>query len=141
VISAHYLDVLMEHRCPRLCTHFESVLCQCYRKSTIAKLVQRFYDPTDGRVLLDGTDLRDINVRDLRACIGVVSQEPLLFDTTIEDNIRYGKPDATFEEIVKAAESANAHDFIVSFPEGYQTNVGSRGGKFVLFSWRCYWNN
>lgn len=98
-------------------------------KSTIAKLVQRFYDPTEGRMLLDGTDLKDINVRDLRSCIGVVSQEPLLFDTTIEANIRYGKPDATFEEIVKAAESANAHDFIMSFPDGYQTNVGTRGGK------------
>jgi len=98
-------------------------------KSTIAKLVQRFYDPTDGRMLLDGTDLKDINVRDLRSCIGVVSQEPLLFDTTIEANIRYGKPDATFEEVVKAAESANAHDFIMSFPDGYQTGVGTRGGK------------
>jgi len=98
-------------------------------KSTIAKMVQRFYDPTDGRVLLDGTDLKDINVRDLRSCIGVVSQEPLLFDTTIEANIRFGKPDATFEEIVAAAESANAHDFIMSFPEGYQTNVGARGGR------------
>lgn len=98
-------------------------------KSTIAKLVQRMYDPTAGRVLLDGTDLRDINVRDLRACTGVVSQEPLLFDATVEENIRYGKPDATFEEIVKAAQSANAHDFIMTFPEGYQTRVGSRGGK------------
>ena len=79
------------------------------RKSTIAKLVQRFYDPTEGRILLDGMDLKDINVRDLRACIGVVSQEPLLFDTTIEENIRFGKPDATFQEIVQAAEAANAH--------------------------------
>jgi ATP-binding cassette subfamily B (MDR/TAP) protein 1 len=98
-------------------------------KSTIAKLVQRFYDPTEGRVLLDGMDLRDINVRDLRSCIGVVSQEPLLFDTTVEANIRYGKPDATFEDVVHAAESANAHDFIMSFPDGYQTMVGARGGK------------
>ena len=98
-------------------------------KSTIAKLVQRFYDPTGGRILLDGTDLRDINVSDLRKCIGVVSQEPILFDATIEDNIRYGKPDATFEEIVEAAISANAHDFIMSFPDGYQTLVGPKGGK------------
>ena len=98
-------------------------------KSTIAKLVQRFYDPTAGRILLDGTDLKDINVRDLRSCTGIVSQEPLLFDTTIEENIRYGKPDATFEEIVQAAESANAHDFIMTFPEGYQTLVGPSGGK------------
>ncbi|CAB9524672.1 Leptomycin B resistance protein pmd1 [Seminavis robusta] len=98
-------------------------------KSTIAKLVQRFYDPTEGRILLDGVDLKDINVKDLRSCIGVVSQEPLLFDTTIEENIKFGKPDATFEEIVHAAESANAHDFIMSFPDGYQTLVGPKGGK------------
>ena len=98
-------------------------------KSTIAKLVQRFYDPTGGRILLDGTDLRDINVSDLRSCIGVVSQEPILFDVTIEENIRYGKPNATFEEIVEAARSANAHDFIMSFPDGYQTAVGPKGGK------------
>lgn len=98
-------------------------------KSTIAKLVQRFYDPTDGRILLDGTDLKDINVRDLRSCIGVVSQEPLLFDTTIEDNIRYGKPDASFEQVVEAAVAANAHEFILSFPNGYKTKVGPKGGK------------
>jgi len=98
-------------------------------KSTIAKLVQRFYDSTQGRILLDDIDLKDINVRDLRSCIGVVSQEPLLFDTTIEYNIRYGKPDATFEDIVQAAQSANAHDFIMSFPDGYQTMVGPRGGR------------
>jgi len=98
-------------------------------KSTIAKLVQRFYDPTDGCILLDGVDLRNINVHDLRSCIGVVSQEPLLFDTTIEENIRFGKPGATFEEIVQAARSANAHEFITSFPEGYQTMVGPKGGK------------
>lgn len=98
-------------------------------KSTIAKLVQRFYDPTRGRILLDGVDLREFNVRDLRSCIGVVSQEPLLFDTSIEDNIRYGKPNATQEEIVNAAKSANAHDFIMGLPDGYQTVVGPKGGK------------
>jgi len=98
-------------------------------KSTIAKLVQRFYDPTGGRILLDGTDLKDIQLSDLRRCIGVVSQEPILFDSTIEDNIRYGKPDASFEEIVEAAAAANAHDFIMSFPDGYQTQVGPKGGK------------
>lgn len=98
-------------------------------KSTIAKLVQRFYDPTEGQILLDGTDLKEIKLFDLRSCIGVVSQEPILFDNTIENNIRYGKPDANFEEIVEAAKSANAHDFIMSFPNGYQTIVGQKGGK------------
>lgn len=117
-------------------------------KSTIAKLVSRFYDPTQGRILLDGTDLRDIRVHDLRACIGVVSQEPLLFDTTIEENIRHGRPGATLEEIMQAAQSANgqyslvllnsqilnvvlfaAHDFISSLPDGYQTMVGPKGSK------------
>lgn len=80
-------------------------------KSTIAKLVSRFYDPTEGRIFLDGTDLRDINVHDLRSCIGVVSQEPLLFDTTIEENIRYGKPGASLEEIMEAAQSANGKKY------------------------------
>lgn len=98
-------------------------------KSTIAKLCQRFYDPNEGSISLDGTDLRDINLTDLRSCIGVVSQEPLLFDTTIEANIRFGKSDASFEDIVVAAQAANAHDFIMSFPDGYQTMVGARGGK------------
>ena len=85
-------------------------------------------------MLLDGMDLRDINVRDLSSCIGVVSQEPLLFDTTIEANIRYGKPDATFEDIVHAAEAANAHDFIMSFPDGYQTMVRARGGALLCLA-------
>ena len=79
--------------------------------------------------MLDGTDLRDIDVGDLRSCIGVVSQEPVLFDSTIEDNIRYGKPGATLDEIMDAAQSANAHDFIMTLPNGYQTEVGPKGGK------------
>lgn len=76
--------------------------------------MQRFYDPTEGRVLLDGTDLKDINVRDLRSCIGVVSQEPLLFDTTIEANIRYGREDSTFDEVVQAAEVRTRDFFYTS---------------------------
>jgi len=98
-------------------------------KSTIAKLIQRFYDPTEGKILLDGVDLRDIAVSDLRANIGVVSQEPLLFDRSVRDNIRYGKPDASEEEIVSAAKSANAHSFIQNFPDGYDTMVGPGGSK------------
>jgi len=98
-------------------------------KSTIAKLVQRFYDPTCGKILLDGVDIKDIAVKDLRANIGVVSQEPLLFETSILENIRYGKPDATDVEVITAAKNANAHHFISRFPEGYNTQVGPKGGK------------
>mmetsp|Transcript_6219 Transcript_6219/g.9143 ORF Transcript_6219/g.9143 Transcript_6219/m.9143 type:complete len:1448 (-) Transcript_6219:149-4492(-) len=98
-------------------------------KSTISKLVQRFYDPTSGRVLLDGVDIKELALKDLRANIGVVSQEPLLFDTSVLENIRFGKPDATDNEVISAAKNANAHDFISKFPEGYYTKVGPKGGK------------
>eukprot|EP00546_Thalassionema_frauenfeldii_P014009 CAMPEP_0178930166 /NCGR_PEP_ID=MMETSP0786-20121207/21060_1 /TAXON_ID=186022 /ORGANISM="Thalassionema frauenfeldii, Strain CCMP 1798" /LENGTH=1444 /DNA_ID=CAMNT_0020606615 /DNA_START=119 /DNA_END=4453 /DNA_ORIENTATION=+ len=98
-------------------------------KSTISKLVQRFYDPTQGEIRLDGVSLKEFALKDLRACIGVVSQEPLLFDTSILENIRTGQPDATDEDVVEAAKNANAHDFISTFPEGYHTKVGSKGGK------------
>jgi len=98
-------------------------------KSTIAKLVQRFYDPSEGRILLDGVDLKDIAVADLRANIGVVSQEPLLFDKSIKENIRYGKPNASDEEIMQAAKNANAHKFISQFTDGYDTMVGPRGSR------------
>lgn len=86
-------------------------------ESTIVQLIQRFYDPDVGRVLIDGKDLRTLNVSWLRSHIGLVSQEPVLFTGSIEDNIRFGKPDATLEEIQQAARMANAHDFIMALPE------------------------
>ncbi|XP_038049400.1 ATP-dependent translocase ABCB1-like isoform X2 [Patiria miniata] len=98
-------------------------------KSTTVQLVQRFYDPLSGCVKLDGNDLRDLNVRWLREHIGVVSQEPVLFATTIAENIRYGRTDATDEDIKAAAIEANAHDFISELPEGYETLVGDRGAQ------------
>jgi len=96
-------------------------------KSTVVKLLERFYDPSDGKVTLDGINLKDINVKFLRSCIGYVGQEPTLFATTIAQNIRYGNPNATMEEIEQAARLANAHSFISSFPEAYDTQVGDKG--------------
>lgn len=96
-------------------------------KSTLSRLVLRFYDPTGGRVTLDGHDLRDLSLSDLRGSMAVVSQEPTLFSGTIADNIRYGRLDATDEDIRNAARLANAHQFVSEFPEGYDTMVGERG--------------
>ena len=96
-------------------------------KTTLASLVARFYDPTAGRVTLDGHDLRDLTVRTLRDNIALVLQEPFLFSGTIRDNIAYGRPDASREEVEAAARAANAHDFISALPEGYDTLVGERG--------------
>ena len=96
-------------------------------KSTVIQLLQRFYDPSTGEVLVGGKDVRTLNVKWLRQHIGVVSQEPVLFDTTIAENILYGKEDATQEEVKKAAANANAHDFISKLPDGYNTMVGERG--------------
>ena len=100
-------------------------------KSTIAQLVERFYDPTGGAITLDGHDLRDLNVAWLRQNIGLVSQEPALFAASIRDNIAYGAgcTNVTTEQIEQAARVANAHDFITSFPDGYNTQVGDRGTK------------
>lgn len=98
-------------------------------KSTIAQLVERFYDPTAGLITLDGHNLRDLNVAWLRQNIGLVSQEPALFAASIRGNIAYGAPGATMEQIEEAARVANAHGFISSFPEGYNTQVGDRGTK------------
>ena len=96
-------------------------------KSTLINLVTRFYDPNEGEILIDGHDSRDIELRSLRGQIGVVLQEPFLFEGTVADNIGYGKPDATRQEIIAAAKAANAHDFIVKFPDSYDTTVGERG--------------
>ena len=98
-------------------------------KSTTVQLIQRFYDPDVGTVLLDGKDLRDLNLRWLRRNIGVVSQEPVLFGTTIAENIRYGREGVTQEEIEAAAKAANAHNFIMSLPDKYETLVGERGAQ------------
>ena len=96
-------------------------------KSTIAALLTRLYDPDDGRILLDGRDLRELDPSWLRQRIGIVSQEPILFSSSIADNIRYGRPEATDAEVEAAARTANAHDFISRFPDGYRTLVGERG--------------
>uniref|UniRef100_A0A3Q2PIR9 ABC-type xenobiotic transporter n=1 Tax=Fundulus heteroclitus TaxID=8078 RepID=A0A3Q2PIR9_FUNHE len=96
-------------------------------KSTTIQLLQRFYDPQEGSVSIDGHDIRSLNVRYLRGMIGVVSQEPILFATTIAENIRYGRPDVTEEEIEKAAKEANAYDFIMNLPDKFETLVGDRG--------------
>lgn len=96
-------------------------------KSTVSSLLTRFYDPTDGVVRLDGVDLRELDPSWLRRQIGVVSQEPVLFSSSIADNIRYAKPNATDREVEAAARAANAHDFIAKFSEGYSTRVGERG--------------
>jgi ABC-type multidrug transport system fused ATPase/permease subunit len=96
-------------------------------KTTLVSLIPRFYEATRGRVLLDGHDVRQITLRSLRQQISLVLQEPLLFRGTIADNIRYGRLDATPTEIVEAARAANAHDFIIALPKGYDAQVGERG--------------
>lgn len=98
-------------------------------KSTLVSLVPRFYDARGGRILIDGHDIRTFSLTSLRQHISIVLQEPLLFSGTIEDNIRYGRLDASDEEIVEAAKAANAHDFIAALPEGYKTILGERGAQ------------
>jgi ATP-binding cassette subfamily B protein len=97
-------------------------------KSTFAKLVARFHDPTAGRVLVDGHDLRDVTERSLRSQLGIVPQEGFLFSGTIRENIAFGRPDATEDEVVEAARAVRADEFIQRLPEGYDTEVGERGG-------------
>ena len=98
-------------------------------KSTLCSLIPRFYDVSGGRILIDGRDIRDFTVKSLRNNIGIVQQDVYLFTGSVMDNIRYGRPDATEAEIVAAAQNANAHEFIMNLPEGYDTNIGQRGIK------------
>jgi ATP-binding cassette subfamily B protein len=98
-------------------------------KTTLVSLLMRFYDVTSGRILLDGVDLRDIRLRDLRNQFAIVLQEPVLFSASIAENIAYARPEAGADEIVAAARAANAHDFIAGLPDGYATLVGERGMK------------
>jgi ATP-binding cassette subfamily B protein/subfamily B ATP-binding cassette protein MsbA len=101
-------------------------------KSTMLSLVPRFYDPTAGRVLLDGHDVRELTKKSLRNQISIVLQDTLLFSTTVRENIAYGRPDATEEEIIEAAKRAQAHEFILAMPEGYLSQVGERGGHLSV---------
>jgi ATP-binding cassette subfamily B protein len=98
-------------------------------KSTLINLLMRFYDPSQGHIELDGVDLKDIKIDDFRRQVGVVLQENYLFPGTIRDNISYGRPTATLDEIIESAKAANAHDFIVNFPDGYDSYVGERGQR------------
>lgn len=99
-------------------------------KTTLLQLLPRFYDPSAGRVTIEGTDIKDVSLRDLRVRFGLVSQEILMFNDTVENNIRYGKPDATMAEIEAAARSAHAHQFITEkLPEGYKSLVGPSGSR------------
>ena len=98
-------------------------------KSTLCSLIPRFYDVSGGRILIDGRDIRDFTVKSLRNNIGIVQQDVYLFTGSVMDNIRYGRPDATEAAIVAAAQNANAHEFIMNLPEGYDTNIGQRGIK------------
>ncbi|XP_051127432.1 ABC transporter B family member 15-like [Andrographis paniculata] len=96
-------------------------------KSTVVSLLQRFYDPLGGKILLDGIDIDKLQLKWLRSQMGLVSQEPALFDTSIKENILFGKEDASMEEIVEASKASNAHNFITLLPDGYDTQVGERG--------------
>ncbi len=96
-------------------------------KSTITNLIPRFYNANEGRILVDGVDIQDVRVKSLRQHIGIVLQDPFLFSQSIGENIAYGRSDATHDQIIAAATAARAHDFITSFPDGYDTRVGERG--------------
>ncbi len=98
-------------------------------KSTLCALIPRFYEVTEGQILIDGVDVRDIGMASLRRNVGVVQQDVYLFSGTVAENLRYGRPEASDEEIIAAARAANAHDFIAALPQGYDTDIGQRGVK------------
>ncbi len=98
-------------------------------KTTLCSLIPRFYEVSSGAILIDGVDIRDMKLADLRNNVGIVQQDVYLFAGNIMDNIRYGKPKATDEEVIRAAKNANAHEFIMGFPDGYETDIGQRGVK------------
>ncbi|MEE0294773.1 MAG: ATP-binding cassette domain-containing protein, partial [Eubacterium sp.] len=98
-------------------------------KTTLCNLIPRFYDVTKGEITIDDTDIRKIKLENLRNNIGIVQQDVYLFAGTVYDNIRYGKKNATKEEVIEAAKNANAHEFIMSLPNGYETDIGQRGIK------------
>ena len=101
-------------------------------KSTIAKLLARFYDPREGRITIDGTDLRDVTQQSLRGQLGIVPQEGFLFAGTVRENILFGRPDATPEEVAAAARAVGAHEFILELEDGYETEVAERGSRLSL---------
>jgi ATP-binding cassette subfamily B protein/subfamily B ATP-binding cassette protein MsbA len=96
-------------------------------KSTLVSLIPRFFDPSEGRVLIDGQDVREVQLSSLRSQVALVLQEPFLFPLTIAENIAYGRPDASAAEVEAAARAANAHDFVIRLPQGYDTVIGERG--------------
>jgi ATP-binding cassette subfamily B protein len=96
-------------------------------KSTVTNLIPRFYNASEGRILVDGHDIQHVTVKSLRQQIGIVLQDPFLFSQTVGENIAYGRPEASEDEVISAAKAAHAHDFIMSFPDGYDTHVGERG--------------
>ena len=98
-------------------------------KTTLCNLIPRFYDVTGGSIKVDGKDVRDLTLKSLRDHIGIVQQDVYLFVGTVYDNIAYGRPDATREEVIEAAKNANAHEFIMALPDGYDTDIGQRGVK------------
>jgi len=98
-------------------------------KSTLLDLLPRFYDVTSGRILIDGQEIRDVTQRSLREKIGIVTQQTILFDDTVRNNIAYGRPDLALERVVEAARAANAHEFISGLPQGYDTHIGENGIK------------